>query len=173
MSVGWPEHFRESHHRDERVEPQRIHFDGLADARRDDVIAHFGVHPGELHAGLTGVEESVARVHVNLVARAADVPFDNVRENGEQLLKQRQIFRGCKCLPCGLEKPQRGVHRVVLRRIAAVGEGVGQHAAIGEARVGEQDRAREFGPARCQRQPGKRDHRVAPPIAEPVIAGDY
>src|SRR5262249_34242178 len=44
----------------ERVQPQRLHLDGLADPRRDDAIAHPGVHPGELDAGLAGSQEPVA-----------------------------------------------------------------------------------------------------------------
>src|SRR5262249_5946183 len=42
----------ERRRRPERVEPERLYFDGLADPRGDDPVADFGVHPGQLHARL-------------------------------------------------------------------------------------------------------------------------
>src|SRR5712691_2424145 len=34
----------------ERIEPQGLHLDRLADPRGDDPVPHLGIHPGELHA---------------------------------------------------------------------------------------------------------------------------
>src|SRR5207253_4558546 len=51
----------------QRVQPERLHLDGLADTRRDHPVAHLGVHPGELDAGLARGEEAVA-VDVDPVA---------------------------------------------------------------------------------------------------------
>ena len=43
----------------ERVVPERIDLDRLADARRDHPVADLGIHPGQLHAGLAGAQQPV------------------------------------------------------------------------------------------------------------------
>src|ERR1019366_4742705 len=60
----------------ERVEPQRLDLDRLADARRHHPVADFRIHPGELHAGLAGCDESVV-VAMNPVARAVQVALED------------------------------------------------------------------------------------------------
>ena len=60
-------------HAGQRVEPERVDLDRLANPRRDHPIADLGVHPGELHARLAGVEQTVVRVNVNVMAGAAQV----------------------------------------------------------------------------------------------------
>ncbi len=52
------------------VQPQRVDFHRLADARSEHLIAVLGVHPGELRAGLAGVQQAVGRIDVNAVAGA-------------------------------------------------------------------------------------------------------
>ena len=58
--------------------------------------------------------------------------------------------------------------------VAGAGKDIGQHAAVDEAREGQQDVAC---PVPCRPvasvSPGSADHRVAPPVAEPGIAGDH
>ena len=53
------------------------------------------------------------------------------------------------------------------------GKAVGQHAHVGGAAEGEQNVARDIEAAGDERQAGQRDHGVAAPVGEPVIAGDH
>ncbi len=69
-----------------------------------------------------------------------------------------------------MKHPQRGVGRVVLRRLAAVGKAIGQHAAIDEAGVGPQDAGREVVAPQRRREAGQGNHGVAAPVGEPGIA---
>ena len=70
----------------ERVDPKRIDFHGLPRARRDDPIADLGIHPGELHTGAAGEEETVRGVHVNAVARALHVGVNHSGKNRKEFL---------------------------------------------------------------------------------------
>src|SRR5687768_4919496 len=59
----------------ERVQPERLHFDGLADARGDDPIADLRVHPGELHTTFAGHQQTVT-VSADAVPCAFAVAFE-------------------------------------------------------------------------------------------------
>jgi hypothetical protein len=61
-------------------------------------------------------------------------------EDAEQLLEQAVVVGRRVVGADGLEVPERRVDGVVLGRLAGVGEAIGQHAAIDEAREGRQDR---------------------------------
>jgi hypothetical protein len=67
----------------ERVEPQGLHLDRLADARRDDVIADARVHPGECRARLSRRQQPVA-VETDPRARARGVSVDDRLYRGPQ-----------------------------------------------------------------------------------------
>ena len=60
----------------QRVDPQRLHLDRLADARRDHPVAHLGVHPGQLHARLAAGDQPV-RVQPDAEARAGRIALQD------------------------------------------------------------------------------------------------
>src|SRR6266704_950559 len=62
------------------VVPERLDFDRLSAARRDDPVADLGVHPSELDSGFTRVQQA-AWVHFDSVTCAPGVPGNNVREH--------------------------------------------------------------------------------------------
>src|SRR3989454_10289933 len=62
---------------------------------------------------------------------------------------------------------------VVLGRLARVREPIREHAAVDESGERLEDPPRDQGPPRRERETRQRDHRVAPPVPEPVIAGDH
>src|SRR2546428_5427687 len=72
-----------------------------------------------------------------------------------------------------LEEPKRGIDRVVFRSLAGVRKTIWEHASINMTREFCQDTFRNLGSTGYERQSRQRDHRVAAPIAEPVIAGNY
>src|SRR5215468_8263661 len=72
----------------------------------------------------------------------------------------------------GFEVPQRGIYSVVFRCFAQIRKAVGQHTLIHTLREFKQDIACSIESARNECQSRKRDHRVASPIAEPVVASD-
>jgi hypothetical protein len=79
-------------HNAQRAVPERVDLHRLAGARRDHPVVHFGVHPGELHPFLAGVEQAVLGVHVDVVARAAPVPVDNLHEHREEVAQQASLL---------------------------------------------------------------------------------
>ena len=156
----------------ERVDPQRVDLHGLPRARGNDPVADFGVHPGELHAGAAGKEQTVGGIGMNVVARALHVGINNPGENWKKFLQRRGVLRGREILADGLEIPERGIHGVVFGLAAGVRKIVRQHPAINVARKGKKNPLRNIGAPSRERQSWQRDHGVAAPIAEPVIAGD-
>ena len=86
----------------------------------------------------------------------------------------RTMLRSEVCgdvLPQSLEVPKHRIHAVVARGLAVFRKRVGKQALLREARKFVQHGSRYVGPARLQRQTGQRDHRVAPPFAEPGVTG--
>src|SRR5882672_11374540 len=169
---GKPELAREVPRDGGRVEPQGVDLHGLADARGDDPVTDFGVQPSQLHSVLTGSQQSISWIDLNAEARAARVPVQHVFQRGIDFRLEAAIAGVLEISVYGDEEPQTGVHRVVLRSLAAVGEAVRQHALTHEPRKGAQYAERDFLAARGQGQTGEGDHGVAAPIAEPGITRD-
>ena len=164
---------REAPHGAQRVVPERVHIDRLALARRDRRAVHARVHPRQRDSRLTRVQQPVARIHADPVARAALVPRADVLERRVELGQESVVVRGLDVRPHRLEHPQRCVHRAVLGGISALEEAIGQHATVHVARVRREHGPRHLGSARREGQARERDHRVAPPVAEPRIARDH
>src|SRR5260370_19290799 len=126
-------------HRFKRVNPERVDLHGLPDARSDDPVADFCVHPGELDAGLSRIEKPICRVHVNVVARALHVRVDYCRENREEFLKSYVILRRREILTDGFEIPERRIPGVIFRLAAGVRELVGEPAPLDVTRQGQKN----------------------------------
>ena len=156
----------------ERVDPQRINLHGLSRAGRHHPVADFSIHPSELDSRTTGIEQPVGRVRVDAVAGARDVRLDHGGENREKFLQRHGILRRFEILPDGFDIPQRGIDGVVFWLAPDVREIVGEHPAVNVARKSEKDLPGNGSPAGRERQSRQRNHGVAAPIAEPVIAGD-
>ena len=161
----------------QRVEPEGLHLDRFADARRDHAVADLRVHPGELHPGHAGGEEPVG-VHADAVARAGAVTGDDPADGVlQQLLvgrSQRDAARAGRLeqLVRRDHVPERGIDRVVFRLFARVREAVWHHAFGYRRRPGQQDVARQLQAAGQAHEAAQRDEGVAPPVGEPGIAGD-
>ena len=157
----------------ERVVPEGVDLDRLPAPRRHDPVPHPGIHPGQRVPLFPTGEQAIRLVHPNVVSRAANVPVDDALERFEPFEDEAPIAAdpeiGGKCL----EHPEGGVHRVVLRRLAAIGEAVGDQPLVEVSEVGLEHRARLPQGARPCHQPGKADHAVAAPVGEPVIAGQH
>ena len=163
----------------ERVEPERLDLDRLADARRHDPVADLGVHPGELHARLAGGEQAVVVERGCRSACRARSPSriacdrrraSALRSRGGAL--PARGLDGARGIVHGDDVPERRVDRVELGRVALVGEAVGQHPLGDRPGPLEQDRPRFVEPAGREAEPAQRDERVAAPVGEPRIAGD-
>ena len=109
---------------------------------------------------------------MNLIARALHMPRDDVLQHRIQLAHQRPVARGLGHGLDGVEVPQRRIHRVVFRLLALIGKAIGQHAFVDKGREGLEDRLRHIVASGREAQAGQGDHRVAAPVAEPVIARD-
>ena len=130
LAGGTPERAREPGEGGERVEPQRVHLDGLADAWRDHVVADLRVHPRELHARLAGTQETVGGIHRDAVPRSVAMPRHDRFERRVQLFQQPVVSGRGVMGADRLHVPQGRIDRVVLRRVAAVGEPVRQETAV-------------------------------------------
>ena len=159
-------------HLGQGVVPQRVDFDGFANPWGDHPVPHLGVHPRELHSGLTGEQQAVQGIDTKAVTGSAAVPVDDVAQRGIQIAQQRLIVRGGEVGRHRMEIPQCRVDRVVLGFLAAIRKAVRQHSLAHVRGKGAQDCGRVLGPPGGERQARQRDHGIAPPVAEPRIACD-
>ena len=156
----------------QRVDPERLHFHRLADARRDHPALDARVHPRQLRAGDTAREEAVVG-HPDGEPRAAGVAVEDGRRRPEEAVAHRG--RGRRRLQELVDDdhvPERRVDCVVLGCFTMVGEAIGQHAFRYRRAPGQQDGLREGVPSAREGESAQRDERVATPVAEPRIAGD-
>ena len=94
--VRLAQHRGEFRHDAQRIVPQRVDLHRLADARRHHPIAHLGVHPGELHAGLAGPQQAIRRIHSDAVARAAPMPGDHVGKHRKRHAQSQRYRRSAR-----------------------------------------------------------------------------
>src|SRR5215468_5515947 len=124
---------REVLHDTERVVPERLNLDRISVPRCNHPIADLGVHPGQLHSGLTRMQQTV-RVDFDAKPSATQMPFDNVIEYAKEITDELEVASVSEIRADRLEEPQGGVHGVVLRRLTGIRKAIGQHAAIHIAR---------------------------------------
>ncbi len=161
----------------QRVQPQRLHLDRLADPRRHHPVADLGVHPRELDAGHAARQQPIG-IGADAVARAAEVALDD----GGDGRAQRGAIGGVEGAGAGVgrlhqvadtgHEPQRGVDGVVLGLAPTVGKAVRQHALRDHAAPLQENRSGDVDAPRRQAQPAQGDERVTAPVGEPGIAGD-
>src|SRR5437763_12933450 len=110
---------------------------------------------------------------MNVVSCPLNVPVDYVNENIIKLAANELFIIGVFqiCADC-LEEPECCVHSVVFWLLARVRESVRQHSKINVQSKLRKNASRDFGAACCERQPGKRNHCVASPIGEPMVASN-
>ncbi len=129
--VGWfVQSVPKASHAAQAIIPQSVDLHRLAHTWRHHQVVHLGVHPRELHPRLARVEQAVGRIHVDVVARAAPVPLDDLLEHRIKFTQQRVVAGGCVVGPDGFKIPERGVHRVVFGPPVRFWETVGQHPPI-------------------------------------------
>ena len=110
---------------------------------------------------------------MDVVARTADVPRYDVRHHVVEFGADKcAIVRRCEIGAHRLEEPERAVYVVVFGSLAAVGKAVGQHPLVGGLGKRPQNTLRDVETTRRQGESRQRDHRVATPIAEPVVPGN-
>src|ERR1700693_5384027 len=87
-------------HDAERVVPERLNLNGLAATRGHDPIPDFGIHPGQLHPGLTRVQQAAA-VNLDAITGTADMPGNDVGEDRVKLVADEIEVSGvgkkCAC----------------------------------------------------------------------------
>jgi hypothetical protein len=98
---------------------------------------------------------------------------DDLLQRRVELLKKPVVARGRVIRANRLEIPERCVDGVVLGRLTGPRESVRKHPAVDEASERLEDAARDLRTTGRQREARQRDHRVAPPVAEPVISRDH
>src|SRR5262245_24106278 len=72
----------------ERVIPEGVDLDRLANARRDYPIADLRIHPGELDAGFARAQEAIAGINADAVARAMHMMVDDIADDGQEVINQ-------------------------------------------------------------------------------------
>ncbi len=135
------------------VVPECVDFYTLATSGCDHTVPHLCIHPGELDAILAGCQQSIFLIDADAVADAATIPLGNFKQCVEQGQCQLRILAGMGVGKKGLNEPQRGVDRVVLRLRAVIREAVGQHATIDEPGEGVQYVVRVVESSGRKRQP--------------------
>ena len=105
--------------------------------------------------------------------RAAHVVIDDVAQHRQQLDQRPPIVGHAQVAIERVEEPQRRVGGVIEALVRAFGEHVRDEAVADVVREHAQDRAGLGVRPGAQRQALERDHRVAAPVREPVVAGDH
>ena len=108
---------------------------------------------------------------MDVEASAREVPLDDRGEHRKQLLHDRAVARDFHVACDRVEVPQRRIGRVIERFALAFRKQVRQQAVAHVVRKRTQDRAGLAVATGGERQAFEADHRVATPVAEPVIAG--
>ena len=123
-------------HHEQGVVPEGVDFNGFAHAGGDDPVAHFGIHPGELHACFSGVEQAIGGVDLNAVAGAFAMPGHDRLELGKQVFDQGGIGGGSVVGAQRFEVPEGGVYGVVVGCLPIFRKSVGQHTLVDVAGKG-------------------------------------
>ncbi len=158
----------------ERVQPQRLDLDRLADPGRHHPVADLGVHPGQLHAGHARGEQTVL-VHLDPVAGAGAIAGHDPADRGAQRGHGRRRHRRARRLQELVHRdhvPERGVDRVELGHVARIRKPVRDHALRDGLRPGEQDVMGELETVRQGHEAAQGDEGVAAPVGEPGVARD-
>lgn len=103
---------------------------------------------------------------------AADMAADNIFQEREQQPKGRRVVRVIDVALERVKEPQRRVGCMAKPLILAFGKQIGDKAIACVMGKGAQDGTGFADPPGNERQPFKRNHCVAAPICEPVVAGD-
>jgi hypothetical protein len=69
-----------------------IDFNCFANPGRDNPITNLGIHPGELHPWLAGVEQAIVRVDMDVVTGAGNMSVGDVAQHRQQLIHERRCI---------------------------------------------------------------------------------
>src|SRR5690606_41553604 len=117
-------------------------------------------------------EQPILAIDTVREARAAHVMLHDVAQYREQPLERIGVATRPDVPVERMEEPHRRVRGVVEPFRGVVREHVRDQAVTYVARERAQDVAGLATTAGRERQPLERDHRVAPPVREPVVTGD-
>lgn len=144
--------------------PQGIDFHCLARPRCDHEVAAFGIHPGQLHAGVTPCDQ-VVPVDFDTMSGAALVPGNDIAQQGQLLFSDEFLVAGGLVVAIKrISPPEGGVGGVVLRSLASVWEVIGQHAFAQVLAESGQNAAGFLVPAGGQAKPAQANHGIAAPV---------
>jgi len=155
----------------ERVQPERLDFDRLADSRCDHTIANSRVHPRQLLARHAGSQQCVI-VHPDPEARACAVTAHDrqhrslERHASRRSNRQPVRARGTKQFVDGDYVPERPIHRVELGCLSDVRKTVWQHALGDGICPLQQNVAPDFQASRRGVESSHGDERVPAPVGK-------
>ena len=159
-------------HDPERVIPERLDFDRFPGSQGDGLVPHLGVHPRERGAGLPRVDEAV-QVHADMKTRPVLIMLDNIfHRRPEMIFDERKILGVADVVKRRDDIPKAGIHRVVFGLAGGVRKAVRDNPVTGIGGISFKNLSRLRDAPRDEEKSGQRNERVAPPILEPVIAGD-
>ncbi len=153
------------------IVPQGIDLYRLALPWGDDPVADLGVHPGQLHPLLSGVQKAIF-CDADAVAGTALVPGDDVLQNGPEFGADKVVSIGVvEILVQGGEEPEGGVYGIVFGCLAGIREAVGDHALADVGGEGLEDAAGLGVASAHQADARQGDHGIAAPVGKPVVPG--
>ena len=95
------------------IVPQCVNLNGLAAARSNDPVADFGVHPGELVAFSSLVQQSITRIGFDVEARPREMMIDDVNQMRQQQPQRSAIMGEVEIALYRVKEPERGVGGVI------------------------------------------------------------
>ena len=156
----------------ERIVEERVDLDGLPPPRSHHPVAHLRVHPGELVALSALAKQPVRRVDADAELGALEVRVNDSSQYRQQIGEQLPVAGDGRVAIDRVEEPKCRVGRVIQALRLALREQIRNQSVTHVMGEGAEDSSRHLVPARAEAQAFEADHRVAPPVGEPVVAGD-
>ena len=156
----------------QRVVPQGVDLDRLADARRHHLITDFGIHPRYLQPGCPSTQQAVYRIVRNAQPGARNVRGNNGSETGIGTLERGFVSAGGVISAPRLDIPERGIGAGI-DCLASILYKIGQQTITQGMGKSLQNAPCRIQPPACQRQARQGNQRVAPPLAKPRITGNH
>src|SRR5579859_4269370 len=130
--------YRPAFHIAQGTIPESIDFHGLTTAWRNYPVANLRIHPCELHAWLSNVQQTIIWVDADTIHCALQVPGDDIAQGREKFFQQRPVTGCCRIAMKRMEHPQRRICGVIFWILTAIGEAVWDKPLVCKRRKGFQ-----------------------------------
>ena len=153
------------------IVPQGIDFDRTPHSWRHNMALHFSIHPRELYARLSPIQQSF-RSDMNSISCSFAVLIQDLSELRIYTLYKICILEFFIVLVQCYKQPKRGIYSVVFRYFTPIRKPIGNHTCVQILYKGFQDGLCCIFFSRSNHQAPHGDHCIPAPICKPGITGN-